>query len=71
MRPKGYWQDLRNVRSFFVAFAKENGFDPVVADNWHAIPLTSFIERNVGFSRFVLMLYPLFPLFILISVLLS
>jgi len=35
--PRRYWKFEKNRRCFFDAFAKENGFDPLVAGNWYPI----------------------------------
>jgi len=38
-KPKGYWSDIQNVRSFFDAVAKEHGFSPHSLDGWKSIKL--------------------------------
>ncbi len=38
-KPKGYWSDVQNVRSFFDAVAQENGFAPHSLDGWKSIKL--------------------------------
>lgn len=30
--------DVRNRRSFLIKFAKKQGFDPLVAENWYSVP---------------------------------
>eukprot|EP00026_Physarum_polycephalum_P001556 Phypoly_transcript_01558.p2 GENE.Phypoly_transcript_01558~~Phypoly_transcript_01558.p2 ORF type:complete len:464 (+),score=75.56 Phypoly_transcript_01558:1715-3106(+) len=37
--PSGFWNEWQNRRDFFDAFAKEHGFNPLVANNWY--PVTS------------------------------
>jgi len=44
-KPPGYWQDLKNCRAFFDAFAKEKGFDPLDSNHWYS-PKTMGELRN-------------------------
>ena len=30
----GHWADIENRKQFLVDFAREKGFDPMVAENW-------------------------------------
>ena len=30
------WTRVENRRSFFESYAKESGFDPLVAENWYS-----------------------------------
>lgn len=53
MRPKGFWQNLRNVRHFFETFAKGRGFEPTQVDKWKEIPLTDFSAREVRVYTFI------------------
>lgn len=34
---KAWWYDATKRRKFFENFARMNGFDPLVADNWYTI----------------------------------
>jgi len=36
-KPQGYWRDVQNWRAFFVEYAKEKSFDPLVPENWAGI----------------------------------
>lgn len=31
----GFWKDEKNRRNFFLQFAEEEHFSPLVADNWY------------------------------------
>lgn len=42
---ENHWSDDGNRKKFFMELAKEKGFDPLVAENWHSIPAD--IMRNV------------------------
>lgn len=32
-----YWSDFNNQHKFFVSFARERNFDPLIAENWYYI----------------------------------
>jgi hypothetical protein len=32
-----YWHDVKNRRKFFDGFAKANGFDPLIPENWYSV----------------------------------
>jgi hypothetical protein len=32
-----FWHDIKNQRKWFLAFAENRGFDPLVAENWYNI----------------------------------
>ncbi len=32
-----YWGDAQNRRKFFIEFATQKGFDPLVAENWNKV----------------------------------
>ncbi len=40
----GYWSDVNNRKAFFIQYAKENGFDPFSADDWHKASLPDIYE---------------------------
>ncbi len=35
--PENYWRDAHNRRNFFIEFAIQKGFDPLVAVNWENV----------------------------------
>eukprot|EP00026_Physarum_polycephalum_P001974 Phypoly_transcript_01978.p1 GENE.Phypoly_transcript_01978~~Phypoly_transcript_01978.p1 ORF type:complete len:752 (+),score=127.08 Phypoly_transcript_01978:45-2300(+) len=35
--PKGYWSNFENRKKFFDDFGREQGFDPLVPQNWYSI----------------------------------
>jgi hypothetical protein len=45
----GYWADISRRKEFFDAFAKEHGFDPLVAENWYKITSQKIEERKVNY----------------------
>jgi hypothetical protein len=50
LHAENYWNDEHNQRDFFVQFAKRNGFDPLVAQNWYKIKPRN-VARQVIFLR--------------------
>jgi hypothetical protein len=44
------WQDIGNRRQFFENFAKENGFDPLIPENWYLPPYETFEHQKAGTS---------------------
>ncbi len=40
-----YWRNAHNRRNFFVEFALQKGFDPLVAVNWENIQNTEIIKQ--------------------------
>lgn len=44
----GYWssENRQNIRSFLEKFAKDNNFDPLVAENWYAVS-SSHVSKQV------------------------
>jgi len=52
-------EDSGDVKQFFESYAKENGFDPLVAENWHSLP-KEIIQRNIGmnFSKPLVAAFP-------------
>ena len=41
------WHDVENRRMFFVKYAKENGFDPLVGAHWHAQSKQVLLSQKV------------------------
>eukprot|EP00026_Physarum_polycephalum_P002930 Phypoly_transcript_02939.p1 GENE.Phypoly_transcript_02939~~Phypoly_transcript_02939.p1 ORF type:complete len:825 (+),score=95.05 Phypoly_transcript_02939:89-2563(+) len=37
-RQQNYWSSAENRRKFFVEFAKQNNFDPLLPENWYSVP---------------------------------
>eukprot|EP00026_Physarum_polycephalum_P003023 Phypoly_transcript_03032.p1 GENE.Phypoly_transcript_03032~~Phypoly_transcript_03032.p1 ORF type:complete len:830 (+),score=97.20 Phypoly_transcript_03032:47-2536(+) len=44
--PNSYWLDATNRRKFFVEFAKQNGFDPLVAEHWYAFSKMDVLQSK-------------------------
>lgn len=42
-----YWHRLVNRRKFFENYAKEQGFDPLVPENWYSQPIQNLMELKV------------------------
>ncbi len=40
-----HWSDAHNRRKFFIEFATQKGFDPLVAINWENIQNTEIIKQ--------------------------
>jgi len=40
--PAKYWHNSKNRKAFFLEFAKERGFDPLLPDNWYSITQNDF-----------------------------
>jgi len=45
-----YWHDLANCRDFFNSYAKEKGFDPLVASSWYNVLLADLLEKPVRYK---------------------
>lgn len=43
-----YWANQRNRKTFFDEIAREQGFDPLVAENWHRISHDTVVAKKVG-----------------------
>jgi hypothetical protein len=41
------WADLQKRRRFFENFAKDNGFDPLVATNWYGVSQERILSAKV------------------------
>lgn len=44
------WDDQTNRRNLLESFAKERGFDPLIADNWYNIPYKAWASMKVPSS---------------------
>jgi len=45
-----FWKELKNRKKVFDRFAKENKFDPLIADNWYSIGYRSMADASKGIS---------------------
>jgi len=45
-RGKGQWREPANVVSFFVRFAEQLGFDPLIAENWYAVTFDQLKKKG-------------------------
>jgi hypothetical protein len=48
--PENYWQEKSNRRAFFLNFAKEHKFDPLLPDNWYLVPISIIRTHKVFFA---------------------
>ncbi len=46
-RPKGYWKDPMNLRTFFCHLAAELGFDALDPTNWTSVQVKEVLARQV------------------------
>jgi len=65
---RAYWSEESRRRKFFVSFAREKGFDPLIAANWYRVTRDEVLAAKGGQSvmayhnaSFVDALYDLFP----------
>jgi len=42
--PQLYWKNIQRRRDFLGQFARNNDFDPLIAENWYSFPLTSVLD---------------------------
>ncbi len=42
---EGYWKSTDNRRNFFIEFASQNGFDPLVYGNWDKVTKEDIIKQ--------------------------
>lgn len=49
------WEDIDKCKDFFDNFAKENNFDPNVAENWYSVNFDSIVAQ-VFFHSFLIFL---------------
>ena len=61
-KPRGYWQDVKNVRAFLDEYAKKESFDALDSGAWKekGSPLTrkKFISLAGGLRRVLERAYP-------------
>jgi hypothetical protein len=48
-----YWKELGNRKEFFDNLARENGFDPLVAENWYSITRKMIEQKKVCKNKFL------------------
>lgn len=41
------WFDIKTRKEFFMKFAKERGFDPLIADNWYSVSNDDLVSTKV------------------------
>lgn len=46
-RKTHYWLNIENRRNFFIELAKDLGFDPYDAEQWHSVSYEQVIARQV------------------------
>jgi hypothetical protein len=51
-----YYRDIGKRKVFFERFAKRNGFDPLIADNWYSVQISTICAQKV-FVYFMLYLF--------------
>jgi len=44
--PRGYWMNTSNRKEFFEEFAKINGFDSLIAQNWYSVTKKQILEHK-------------------------
>lgn len=42
-----YWHETSNRKTFFLNFAKEHKFDPLLPDNWYLVPISAIRAHKV------------------------
>ncbi len=40
-----YWSDSHNLRKFFIEFASQQKFDPLVSENWESVRTINIREK--------------------------
>lgn len=51
------WRHEENRREFFVKYAEQNGFDPLVAENWYNQSSKSILSVKVSYIAIYKVLY--------------
>jgi len=46
-RTRHYWANRENRRQFFLDFARQRGFDPLIAANWQRITTADIVTKKV------------------------
>lgn len=49
MKPKGYWSNAENRRTFFLDFAAKKGFNALDASKWHTVTATEILVAVIPF----------------------
>lgn len=44
-----HWRSTNNRKQFFQNFAKDNGFDPNVPENWYRLKKEKLVSAKVSF----------------------
>jgi len=44
--PDGYWDNKTNLRNFFVSYARDSNFDPLLPENWYSQTSTMIAHRK-------------------------
>ena len=44
------WSEAEYRRRFFVSFAEQNAFDPLIPENWYGIAKTTLLLHKVSFT---------------------
>ncbi len=42
-----YWSDAHNRKNFFIEFAAQKGFDPLLAENWENVQIRKEVNKQV------------------------
>ena len=48
---KAQWHEEKFRRKFFENYAKENGFDPLIAENWAHQPRQKILAKRVRSAK--------------------
>lgn len=51
IKPKGYWNDIKNWRKYFIEYADESGFNPLLTENWDAVTASQIKAKKVHVIR--------------------
>jgi hypothetical protein len=49
-----FWHEVKNRRKFFDSFAREQGFDPLIAENWYSADTAAIRRLKVIFVLILL-----------------
>lgn len=44
---KGLWNSIETRRKFFIDYAKEKGFDPLIPENWYTVQAADIAAINI------------------------
>ncbi len=42
---ENYWRSIENQRKFFIEFASQKGFDPLILENWDKMTTIGFRKQ--------------------------